>query len=299
MFKTGFIRQRHQIASLTAPFTLNGYGFRICLSKKASDKADTLQVIGTLLHSNIEQTFIVNANNEFTQEIFKEIKTVVLTDHNLYWGVEFGVKNPVKFSAGTGLLPNSLDQQVGWGELATEPTEGLPTKAGWTFDKWLLNGSEYNFATPVTDTIQLVASYLEDVCTVTFDSAGGSAVASQNIDNGETATEPAEDPTRDGYVFDKWLLGESEFNFATPITADITLTAAWIELFDVTFDSQGGSEVEPQSIEDGETATEPTDPTKEGFVFEHWSTTVDGLPYVFATAVTADLTLYAIWTEDN
>jgi len=297
MFKTDFIRQRHQISSLTSPFTLNGAGFRICICKKAADKADTLQVIGTLLHSNIEQTFIVNADQRFTQEIFKEIKTVVLTNHDLYWGTEYGVINNVVFTPGAGILAASIDQHVGWGELATEPTVGLPTRSGWTFNKWMLGEFEYSFATPVVAPITLVASYLENICTVTFDSAGGTAIAAQQVENGETATTPDPAPTKAGYTFDKWLSGESEFNFATPITADITLTATWLENFTVTFDSEGGSAVTAQEVADGSTATEPTDPTLAAHIFNFWSLTEGGSEYNFATAVTEDITLYAVWIE--
>jgi len=80
--------------------------------------------------------------------------------------------------------------------------------------------------------------------TVTFDSAGGSAVTSQTVTDGETATAPANptrtfspaglwavlpDPLPDAYTFDHWSApgATTPFSFATPITADITLTAQW------------------------------------------------------------------------
>ena len=64
----------------------------------------------------------------------------------------------------------------------------------------------------------------------------------------------------------------------------------------VTFDSDGGSEVEAQTVEDGQTATEPVDPTKEGFVFSGWL--LDGEEYDFSTPVTADITLTAFWESE-
>ena len=43
-----------------------------------------------------------------------------------------------------------------------------------------------------------------------------------------TTIDPATiQPERAGYTFDKWMFGELEFNFATPITSAITLTATW------------------------------------------------------------------------
>ena len=66
---------------------------------------------------------------------------------------------------------------------------------------------------------------------VSFDSAGGSAVDDQIVASGDKARRPA-DPTREEYDFSDWYPGESEapFDFAnTPIVANITLTARWIQ----------------------------------------------------------------------
>ena len=64
--------------------------------------------------------------------------------------------------------------------------------------------------------------------TVTFDSAGGSEVASQTVAKGEKATKPA-DPTRSGYTFDGWYKGDTAFDFNTPINENITIKARWKE----------------------------------------------------------------------
>ena len=63
---------------------------------------------------------------------------------------------------------------------------------------------------------------------VTFDSQGGSAVRQIKVQEGALANRPA-DPTREGYVFDGWKLGNRKWNFAVDkVTADITLSASWI-----------------------------------------------------------------------
>lgn len=67
--------------------------------------------------------------------------------------------------------------------------------------------------------------------------------------------------------------------------------------FTVTFDSQGGSTVPSQTVESGKTATEPAEPTKDGFTFEYWYVTDDTVEYVFSTPVTANLILKALWNE--
>ena len=62
--------------------------------------------------------------------------------------------------------------------------------------------------------------------TVTFDSAGGSAVESQTVTEGKTVAKP-NDPIRDGYDFDGWYLGNDVYDFTSLVTGDITLTARW------------------------------------------------------------------------
>ena len=62
--------------------------------------------------------------------------------------------------------------------------------------------------------------------TVSFDSKGGSAVASQTVFEGNTASEPSA-PTKDGYTFVKWQLSGADYNFSNPVTGNITLDAVW------------------------------------------------------------------------
>ena len=67
------------------------------------------------------------------------------------------------------------------------------------------------------------------------------------------------------------------------------------DVFTVTFDSNGGSTVEPQEVVDGKTATRPADPTKEGYTFAGW--TLNGESYDFTDPVTSDIELVAQWTD--
>lgn len=69
----------------------------------------------------------------------------------------------------------------------------------------------------------------------------------------------------------------------------------------VTFDSKGGSYIEPQRVAHGEKASKPENPTKEStevitYEFSHWE--YYGEPWVFqGYVVTEDMTLDAVWTE--
>ncbi|MEE5993848.1 MAG: InlB B-repeat-containing protein [Oscillospiraceae bacterium] len=64
--------------------------------------------------------------------------------------------------------------------------------------------------------------------TVIFDADGGSAVKNQTVASGNTADEPIA-PTKTGYTFDGWYDGDTKFDFSTPITGDMTLTAKWLK----------------------------------------------------------------------
>lgn len=85
------------------------------------------------------------------------------------------------------------------------------------------NGS---FVMPASD-VTVSATFLI-AHTVTFDSRGGSSVASQQVANGQTASRPT-NPTRQGLTFAGWYNGNSttQFDFTTPITAPVTLNAKW------------------------------------------------------------------------
>ena len=97
--------------------------------------------------------------------------------------------------------------------------------------------------------------------TVTFNSNGGSTVDIQTVVEGGTAARP-DDPTKTGYTFQGWYLGEEPYNFeTTPVTQNITLTAQWeIKTYTVTFDSNNGSAVTEQEVDYQDKATRPPGP---------------------------------------
>ena len=124
--------------------------------------------------------------------------------------------------------------------------------------------------------------------TVTFQSEGGSEVASQ-IRANTPADRPA-DPTKEGYTFIGWYNGESEWNFETPVTENLTLTAKWqINRYTITFDTAGGSEVAPITQDYGTTITAPANPAKTGYTFAGWDKTIP------STMPAEDMTITAQW----
>jgi uncharacterized repeat protein (TIGR02543 family) len=66
--------------------------------------------------------------------------------------------------------------------------------------------------------------------TVTFDSNGGSSVANQQVYENQQVTKPA-DPTRNGYIFEGWYVGEEQWSFVGySVSEDIVLVARWKEI---------------------------------------------------------------------
>ena len=116
----------------------------------------------------------------------------------------------------------------------TLPENGFTAPAGKGFDGWAVAIGEMPAVEmnpgepfmPIENTV--VTARWRKLVTVTFDSDGGSAVESQTVMEGSYAREP-ENPTKEGFTFVNWLLGENVFSFATPITQDITLKADWAE----------------------------------------------------------------------
>lgn len=196
-------------------------------------------------------------------------------------------------------------QQVEKGKMARKPAPD-PTKDGYTFVEWQLDGVIFNFeTTAIEKDITLKAVWSENPApavekfTVTFDSDGGSAVASQEIVKGQKATEPAA-PTKDGYTFVEWQLDGVRFDFDTAITGNITLKAVWAEnspvekdQYTVSFANTGDAPIEPQTVNKNTCATEPTKPSKNGYIFVEWQ--VDGKEYFFDEPVNADITVTGVW----
>ena len=206
-----------------------------------------------------------------------------------------------------GGTPVPPKQEVKYGLTATKPAD--PTLKGYTFAFWYLgedeqNATAYDFNTPVTGDITLTAKWNINKYTVTFDSYGGTPVPPvQEVEYGLTATKPA-DPTLKGYTFAFWYLGEDEqnataYDFDTPVTENITLTAKWnINKYTVAFNTDGGTPVPPaQEVEYGLTATEPAAPEKTGYTFDGWY--LGDEKYDFSAAVEQNITLTAKWTQNT
>ena len=70
--------------------------------------------------------------------------------------------------------------------------------------------------------------------------------------------------------------------------------------YTVKFNTNGGSSVSSQKVEDGKTASKPSDPIKKGYSFIGWySDEACNTAYDFATAITGNITIYAKWSIES
>ena len=263
---------------------------------------------GLNTYTGTSSSFKVKANNNDVTIYLKKI-----------YSVNFDT------NGGTG---NYQEQRIVKGDPASEPQE-IPERepngrTGYDFSGWYTSpeceaATLFDFATPITADITLYAGWIETYAyIVTFDVNGGSgSIQEQLISQGKNAREPDTVPQKEAdddyvYIFAGWYKSKSadaseKFDFETPITADITLYAGWTkkQIFTVTFNTQGGQDVDNQKVVDGEFATEPATPIKaatalEAYSFDGWYTSNDGgttlseSPYNFETAVTGNITLYGM-----
>ena len=157
-----------------------------------------------------------------------------------------------------------------------------PTKTGYTFAGW----SEKIPETMPAENMTVKAQWKINQYTITFDTDGGSAVASITQDYGTTIAKPT-DPTKTGYTFGGW---DKTIPDTMP-AEDVTVTATWkINQYTITFDTDGGSKIDPITQDYGTAIIAPAAPTKTGYTFGGWDKTIpDTMP-------AGDMTIKATWT---
>ena len=162
-----------------------------------------------------------------------------------------------------------------------------PTKTGYTFAGW---DSEIPTTMPAENKT-IKANWQINQYTLKFDLNGGESEAIADItdDYNSDVTKPA-DPTRTGYTFAGW---SPEFTGKVP-AGDTTYEAQWtINQYTITFDTDGGSKVEPITQDYATAITAPADPTKTGYTFKCWD---DEIP---ATMPAENKTIKATWTINS
>lgn len=137
----------------------------------------------------------------------------------------------------------------------------------------------------------------KNMCTVQFESNGGSVVEGAEFVCGRTVEQP-DNPTKDGFTFEGWIYEGDPFDFGTELYKNATLVAKWkaedgVEVVTVKFDTDGGSVIKDIDLAKGRKLTPPSAPTKIGYVFEDWY--LGDEPFDFDQPIEENITLKAKW----
>ena len=179
---------------------------------------------------------------------------------------------------GTAISPITQDYQ----STITKPSD--PTKKGYSFVGW---DREIPSTMPA-ENIVVKALWQINQYTITFDTDGGTEVASITQDYNTDIKKPS-DPTKTGSVFAGW---DKEIPSKMP-AENMTIKALWGKLCTITFNTDGGTEVAPITKLVGEAITAPKNPTKEGHTFASWD------PAFPSVMPENDLVLKAIWEKNK
>ena len=181
---------------------------------------------------------------------------------------------------------------------------------GWAYDD-AAEVKAFDKTTLITEDMSVYATW-ETLVKITFNANGGNIGDKDKVefyikkDTPIGNLKPA-DPTRIGYGFLGWFVGETEYaDFDADVDNNLTLTAKWVEEHTVTFEwnydgAPNDGVFAIRTVVDGDKVTVPDpaperDPDK--FVFNGWFADADGeTEFKFDDAVTKNIDVYAKWTK--
>ena len=269
-------------------------------------------------------------SEDYTEDTKFDVNTAITDDYTLYarWSAEvtynlYNSKSTLRPErVMTEFIP--LGNQANLGDRANDVTEGF--LYGWfnettwenvvankipnfavNWEQYKLNYGEFEVNEPVS-----VYGKYAKTFNVTF--SAGEVIKADNMPDaqqvleGGYASEPAEIPTKDGYVFVGW-----NFNFAnTKITADTVIEATWVAAeYKITYDANGGYFAQnftpEKTISYGENygvLPNSAQVMKSGSTLKGWTKDLEAAPVVLVTANTLydvyeDTTLYAVWDNSK
>ena len=187
----------------------------------------------------------------------------------------------ISFDTSGGSVVSPITQD--YGSTVVKPLD--PTKVGYTFTGW---EPEIPDTIPSSD-LNIKAKWSVNKYTISFDTDGGSEVLPIIQDYGSLVIAPIS-PTKVGYSFIGW---DNPIPSTMP-SSDKLIKAVWkINKYTITFDTNGGSVIEPITQDYGSTIVKPLDPTRSGYTFVGWDLSIpDTMP-------PNDMTIKAKWLDSE
>ncbi|MBR3163123.1 MAG: InlB B-repeat-containing protein, partial [Clostridia bacterium] len=209
-------------------------------------------------------------------------------------------KYQITFDSNGGSTVNPITQE--YNTKIEKPTS--PTKEGYLFIDWYTDEQltkTYTFSKMPNKNITLYAGWEEKINIVSFNTYGGSELSQISIKDGEKLVEPKA-PEKEGYTFVGWYTDESfstTYNFDTAVKNDLNLYAKWnIKKYTITYNTNGGNNIEKAEVEYGSKIENLPTPTKTGYTFQKWTLnkTTQAPP---ETMPAKNITLKANWKQNE
>lgn len=268
----------------------------------------------TVTFRNYEEDWQGNITESATKSVSFNVTVPALTSYTVKYNTNGGSGAP--------------SSQTKWKDQTLKLSTTKPTRTGYTFQGWGTSASDtsVDYAAGANYTananITLYAIWKAVTYTVKYNANGGSgAPANQTKTYGKTLTLSSTKPTRTSvddngtlttYTFKGWATSESSTSVAYvagasyTANAAVTLYAVWSKTvssstFDVSYNTNGGSEVISQIKISGETLVlRSTIPVKNGYTFVGWGLSADSNTASYSAGSNytknEDIVLYAIWT---
>jgi uncharacterized repeat protein (TIGR02543 family) len=179
-----------------------------------------------------------------------------------------------------------------------------PGKVGHTFGGWFLDNNlteEFTQLVMPAENITLYAKWTINQYTITFETNGGTTIEPIIFDYGSSIRFQG-NPIKIGYTFAGWHIDGNLtqlFTLATMPAENVTLYSKWIiNQYTITFETSGGTTIEPITLDFGISVRVPENPTKLGHSFGGWFSNQNfTMDYTFPVTMPAEnITLYAKWT---
>lgn len=156
----------------------------------------------------------------------------------------------------------------------TKPQD--PVRDGYKFLGWYSNNVLFDFNTPITKNLELIAKWEK---------------AKDNSTTATTTTTKKNDTTSS--TTKKTTTKKNDITNTTT-TKKTTTNTTEAKKYTVKFDSNGGSKVSSKEVTSGSKVSKPSNPTRTGYKFGGW--TLNNKAYDFNSKVTSNITLVAKWT---
>lgn len=146
---------------------------------------------------------------DFSTPVKNDITLVAKWEKNVF---------QVKFDTGYDYSIN--DKNVILNQIVEEPTI---KREGYKFLGWYLNDELYDFTTPITSDITLIAKWDVVQYIIRFNTNTDDEIANRYVNHGTYLTEPVLE--LEGYEFLGWFFKGELYDFTKPVTANATLSA--------------------------------------------------------------------------